>query len=193
MTWFIKNWYFVLIAIAVVIWILLDPSYERKDELKIDMAQQTEEMDEEIETTEETVTEYMVDIKGAVKQPGVYQVKEQNRVKDVIKMAGGLEKTADQEAINLAERVFDEMVIFVPFIGEEAASPADHLDDGKIRINQVTAEEITSIPGIGQVKANAIVEYRDTHGKFVEMEDLLKVSGIGEKTVELMKEHVRIP
>lgn len=193
MTWFRKNWYFILLGIAFAVWMLLDPSYEKQEEIKIETGQLAEEIENEKETEEETVLEYMVDIKGAVKHPGVYPVTEENRVKDVIQMAGGLKETANQEAINLAERVFDEMVIVIPFIGEETNVSAGNEQDGKLRINQATVEEITTLPGIGEVKANAIVEYRDTHGKFKEMKDLLKVSGIGGKTVELMEEHVLIP
>lgn len=193
MTWFRKNWYFILLGIAFAVWMLLDPSYEKQEEIKIETGQLAEEIENEKETEEETVLEYMVDIKGAVKHPGVYPVTEENRVKDVIQMAGGLKETANQEAINLAERVFDEMVIVIPFIGEETNVSAGNEQDGKLRINQATVEEITTLPGIGEVKANAIVEYRDAHGKFKEMKDLLKVSGIGGKTVELMEEHVLIP
>ncbi|GAE91121.1 late competence protein [Gracilibacillus boraciitolerans JCM 21714] len=127
---------------------------------------------------------------------GVYQVNESDRVKDVIETAGGFLENAEAEAINLAERIYDEMVIYVPTAGEDKANielNSTSNDTNKIKINTATAEEIQTIPGIGEVKANEIVTYRETYGRFEKMEDLTNVSGIGEKTVEKIEAYVRIP
>lgn len=192
MTWIIKNWYFILIGGAIIIWIVIDPSYNQQEQTLVQMNQE-ETKREEIKEESETQIDYMVDIKGAVTNPGVYLVMEDNRVQDVINMAGGFEHEANKEAINLAERVYDEMVIIVPYKGEENVIQLAESDNDKIKINLATVEEIIMIPGIGEVKANAIIEYRETNGKFKQIEDLTKVSGIGEKTLELMQEHVQIP
>src|SRR5690606_18069185 len=127
----------------------------------------------------------MVDIKGAVKNPGVYELQVEDRVKNAIEQAGGFKDDADSEQINLAERVYDEMVIYIPSVNEKdvdsnVVSSGDN--NGKIRINLATIEELTTLPGIGEAKAAAIIAYREENGKFTKVEDLTKISGIGEKT-----------
>ena len=101
----------------------------------------------EVSTTQETVI--FVDIKGAVKNPGVYQMKVGDRVKDALDAAGGLTAEADSQKVNLAQRVEDQMVIVVPKVGEEgaAAIPAgatskEATKEGKVNINTATVEEL---------------------------------------------------
>ncbi|MDX8045925.1 helix-hairpin-helix domain-containing protein [Gracilibacillus sp. S3-1-1] len=193
MTWLIKNWYVVVIVGAIIIWLVVDPSVEKSDQTSVEL-DRMEEVEQE--TEEEIVIDatYKIDVKGEVKQPGVYQVSENDRVEDVIDLAGGFNEDADVEQINLAERVYDEMVIFIPGIGEEVeANLFENQDNQKVKVNTATVEEIQTIPGIGEVKANAIIEYRETNGRFKQMEDLTQVSGIGEKTVEKMEEYIQIP
>ncbi|MFS0672874.1 helix-hairpin-helix domain-containing protein [Ornithinibacillus sp. 179-J 7C1 HS] len=135
----------------------------------------------------------VVDIKGEVIRPGVYEMEPNARVKDVIDIAGGFTEDADQNYINLAQKVIDEMVILVPRIGEEGGTTEDSPENSKIRINYATEEEIQKLPGIGPSKAKAIVQYREEHGYFQSIEDLLGVSGIGEKTLEGIQEEIQVP
>ncbi|WP_343221422.1 MULTISPECIES: helix-hairpin-helix domain-containing protein [Ornithinibacillus] len=135
----------------------------------------------------------VVDIKGEVQNPGVYEIKESSRVRDVVLLAGGFTNSADQNLINLAQKVFDEMVILVPEIGQEGSVNVGESESAKIRINYATVEEIQKLPGIGPSKANAIVEYRDANGYFQQVEDLLSVTGIGEKTLEAIKDELQVP
>ncbi len=139
------------------------------------------------------VSKILVDIKGEVKQPGVYEMDDNARVQDVVLLAGGFTKEADQNQINLAQKVFDEMIIIVPKMGQEGSQSATQAQTSKIRINYATVEEIQKLPGIGPSKANAIVEYREENGYFKKVEDLLEVSGIGEKTLEALKEEIQVP
>lgn len=130
-----------------------------------------------------------VDLKGAVKQPGMYELEEGRRVYDVIELAGGILEHADENQINYALRLEDEMIIYIPYIGEnmEEITPTTtegSTSDGKIRINQATESELITLPGIGAAKAAAIIQYREEHGPFQEVEDLLNISGIGQKTLE---------
>lgn len=145
-------------------------------------------------TTKEAVI--FVDIKGAVKNPGVYQMKAGDRVKDAIDAAGGLTDEADSQKVNLAQRVEDQMVIVVPKVGEEATEiPAGAMSkeatkDGKVNINTATVEELKTLKGVGEKKAEAIIEYRKKNGSFKTKEDLMKVRGIGKKLFESFQERI---
>lgn len=149
----------------------------------------------EVSTTQETVI--FVDIKGAVKNPGVYQMKVGDRVKDALDVAGGLTAEADSQKVNLAQRVEDQMVIVVPKVGEEgvAAIPAgatskEATKEGKVNINTATVEELKTLKGVGEKKAEAIIEYRKKNGSFKTKEDLMKVRGIGKKLFDSFQERI---
>ena len=148
----------------------------------------------EVSTTQETVI--FVDIKGAVKNPGVYQMKAGDRVKDALDAAGGLTGEADSQKVNLAQRVEDQMVIVVPKVGEEAteipagATSKETPKEGKVNINTATVEELKTLKGVGEKKAEAIIEYRKKNGSFKTKEDLMKVRGIGKKLFESFQERI---
>lgn len=181
---------------AIVIYFVYDKkSYEQEilfsqdDELELNQVETLEE---------EHSNEIVIDIKGAVKQPGVYSMNEGERVIDAIERAGGLLPDAEENQINLAGLLKDEMVIYVAKEGEELTQPViqsvtiNGNEDGKVRINSATAEDLQKLQGIGPSKASAIIAYRDEHGPFKTVEDLLQVSGIGEKTLENMKDEIVI-
>lgn len=148
----------------------------------------------EVSTTQETVI--FVDIKGAVKNPGVYQMKVGDRVKDALDAAGGLTEEADSQKVNLAKRLEDQMVIVVPKVGEEAEEiPAgetrkEATKEGKVNINTATVEELKTLKGVGEKKAEAIIEYRKKNGSFKTKEDLMKVRGIGKKLFDSFQERI---
>lgn len=149
------------------------------------------------ETKDELSAGVFVDVKGEVINPGIYEIGEAERVNDVIQLAGGLTDQADETSVNLAQKVQDEMVILVTSQVEESslvestAGPASA--PAKVRINYADLEEIQTLPGIGPSKADAIVQYRDEKGLFKDADSLLDVSGIGEKTLETLEEHIQIP
>lgn len=153
------------------------------------LAEKTEE-----NTTLEAVI--FVDIKGEVKKPGVYQMKVGDRVKDALDAAGGLTAEADSQKVNLAQRVEDQMVIVVPKVGEEAeaipagATSKEVSKEGKVNINTATVEELKTLKGVGEKKAEAIIEYRKKNGSFKTKEDLMKVRGIGKKLFESFQERI---
>lgn len=140
----------------------------------------------------EVSTTIVIDVKGAVKKPGVYTMNEGDRVVDAIEKAGGLQSEADENQLNLASLLKDEMVIYVPKKGEEVTQTnvQSQNDDGKVRINSATSEELQKLQGIGPAKAEAIITYREENGPFKTVEDLLEVSGIGEKTLENIKDDI---
>jgi len=141
----------------------------------------------------------MVDIKGQVANPGVYELQTGARAKDAIQAAGGFLETAETLSINLAMVIQDEMVLYVPEIGEEAAVPAIQAHQpaaaeagSLVNLNTATAKELMTLNGIGPSKAEAILSYRTENGNFQSIEDLTKVSGIGDKTFEKLKEAITV-
>ena len=132
---------------------------------------------------------------GAVKKPGVYELDAGSRVNDAVSLAGGFDKSADTTAVNLARPVVDGEQIYIPEEGEQArglesdeslkalsgGAPSSASSDGKVNINSATESELESLPGIGAVMAGRIVEDREDQGPFATTEDLMRVSGIGEK------------
>ncbi|WP_416339292.1 helix-hairpin-helix domain-containing protein [Priestia sp. J2] len=143
----------------------------------------------------------MVDIKGAVQKPGVYQLPKDARVKDALAQAGGATKEADLRQLNLASKLQDEMAVYIPAAGEEIppSSPVSSIsssgtsnDQPLVNINTANTDELQTLNGIGPSKASAIVSYREENGLFQTVEDLGKVSGIGEKSLEKIKTQITV-
>lgn len=146
---------------------------------------------------EVVVENIVVDLKGAVNDPGVYVMERGSRIVDVIERADGFQKEANKDVINLALLLEDEMVIFVPLYGEESSeieqiTMASSKDNGKVNINNATAEQLEKLPGIGPAKAAAIISFREEQGSFKSVEDIVRVSGIGQKSLEAMSQFIEI-
>ncbi|MFD2759480.1 helix-hairpin-helix domain-containing protein [Lentibacillus juripiscarius] len=185
----------VVIAGIFIFWNNNDSNHAavEKDPDAADSAKETEAPGDT--GTIDAPTKVMVDVKGEVTEPGVYEAKTDARVHDVIQMAGGFTKNADQTTVNLAQKVQDEMVIMVPDDAENTnpSSAASGSGTEKVRINYADQAAIEELNGIGPSKAQAIIQYREENGLFKTAEDLLDISGIGEKTLEAMKEDIQIP
>lgn len=134
----------------------------------------------------------MVDVKGAVHRPGIYQLSADARVYQAIQAAGGFLQQADQKQINLAQKCKDEMVIYVPLKGEKPISNVGNItaEGDLINVNAASVSDLEKLDGIGPAKAEAIVKYRQTHGPFQSVEQLTKVPGIGKKTVDKFKDQI---
>ena len=139
--------------------------------------------------------ELKVYISGAVARPGVYTLKVGDRLADAIAAAGGAAEDAQLSCINLAVRVKDEAHFHVPKAGEPC-QPASTVgtsgggDDSRIDLNSATAEQLETLPGIGKVKAQSIVDYRDKVGAFRSTEEVTEVKGIGPATYEAIRDLV---
>lgn len=135
----------------------------------------------------------VVHVDGAVASPGVYELPAGSRANDAVSAAGGLAEGADTTALNLAAELADGEKIYVPLEGEGAAAPqtpssAGAADaGGPVNLNTATAEELDELPGIGEATAQAILEDREANGPFASPEDLMRVSGIGEKKFERLE------
>ena len=137
-----------------------------------------------------------VDVKGAVKHPGVFETTKDKRVKDLIEEAGGLLDDADTATLNLSQKVKDQMVIYVLKHGEK---PKQITDDGSsssntdvININTANKEQLMKISGVGKTKAEAIISYREKNGDFKKKEDITKVRGIGKATFDKIKDKIEV-
>ncbi len=147
---------------------------------------------EENQSLESKEPEIMVYITGNIKNPGLIELESGSRLKDVVDLAGGYLEETDINQINLARRVVDEEKIYIPRLGEEVqleTTNENSGNNGKININTCSKEELESLPGIGSKKADLILEYRKAD-KFNSIEDIMKVSGIGEKTFHGFKDSI---
>lgn len=173
--------------------ILHDIIYDRREPLEILANDSREDIVSPTEK-EDTPEFIMVHIGGQVYNPGVFELDLGTRVIDAVELAGGLKKEADVDRINLARKLSDEEKIYIPKIGEENLGE-EYIDSelgsakgtGKININRCSKEELISLPGIGEVIAERILEYRDSK-RFEKIEDLMDVSGIGTKKFEGLKD-----
>jgi competence protein ComEA len=145
----------------------------------------------------------VVHVAGWIRRPGVYQLAEGQRVIDAIDAAGGPRKHADLGALNLAALLTDAQQVVVPRlgpvgsqpVGASSGVPATSASPGVpalVNLNTASPEELETLPGIGEVLAGAIVAYRDEHGPFTSVDQLIDVSGIGEVTLEEVRELVTV-
>jgi competence protein ComEA len=150
-----------------------------------------------------TAVPLAVQVSGAVVRPGVYELPPGSRVKDAIDAAGGFLAEADTGKINLAALLEDGQELIVPDVfgntggaGDEVIAEEDATDtetpDYLIDINYATAEELETLPGIGPTLAMRIVQYREEHGPFQTIEDIMNVSGIGQATFEAIKDYIYV-
>lgn len=155
----------------------------------------------EKEVKEEPVEQDLitVDVKGAVKAPGIYDLPVGSRVNDAVQKAGGLTEQADSKSLNLAQKVSDEALVYVPTKGEEVASQqttsgtaSSTSKDKKVDLNKASLEELKQVKGLGGKRAQDIIDHREANGKFKSVDELKKVSGIGAKTIEKIKDYVTV-
>lgn len=228
---------FVIVCLLIVIGFIYSENVTNKYSNDINI-----EVEEEKEIIEEKQTLF-VDIKGEVKNPGVYELEENKRIIDAIKIAGGLTKNASTDYINLSKKIKDEMVIIIyskkeiedynkntneqkeiikyQIIEKECVCPntindacisennelssnendtkeekeitnsIEENNDKLVNINSATIDELTTISGLGEKKAEAIIEYRKEN-KFTTIEDIKNVSGIGEALFEKIKDYITV-
>ena len=151
-------------------------------------------------TKASAAAEVYVDVDGAVVSPGVYRLKDGARVAQAIDAAGGLAPEADVTGLNRASKVTDGQKIHVPTVGEQASIAETGVDGGAstasgvsgatglVNINTASAEELQTLSGIGPSMAQSIIDERTKNGAFASVDDLMRVSGIGEKKLAKIKD-----
>ncbi|MEA3322047.1 MAG: helix-hairpin-helix domain-containing protein [Bacillota bacterium] len=160
------------------------------------------EEENEMEEVEIANQEILIDMKGQVMEPGVYRMKIGDRIIDAVEKAGGFMEGADTNEVNLAALLVDEMVIIVPKEGEVIKEVIQHpvtnesgepgTSGGVVNINTATEEELTSLTGIGPSKAKAIIDHRTDNGLFKNIEDIMQVTGIGQKSFEKLRNEITV-
>ncbi len=181
-----------------------DSSTADGDTAKSEAAAEEAEADvpgEGAETRESIQTDPVyVYVCGAVNTPGVYELSREARVFEAVQAAGGMAQDASAESVNLARTVADGEQIYVPTeeeartqekgVGEE--STATGTEQGKVNINTASKEELMTLAGIGEAKAESILKYRDEHGSFRSVEELMEIEGIKEGVFGKIKEDITI-
>lgn len=144
-----------------------------------------------------------VDVKGAVRHPGIYKLKGGSRVNEAVAAAGGIMDNADMKQVNLAKQLADQEIVYVPVNGEtmpgtsavgtaNVSSASSASGAAIINLNTATKEQLCQITGIGDKKADLILQYREQHGQFKSVDELKQVSGFGDKTVEKIKDQLAV-
>ncbi len=180
------------------------------DKQNLEVLNTSEENNNTEEDKEET-EKIVVHVSGAVKNEGVVELDKNSRVVDAIEAVGGVTENAYMKNVNLAEQLEDGSKIYIP-TKEEAENEKQNTNyitsnsnvssgssianektrSGKININTATAEELDTLPGIGESTANKIINYRKEHGKFKSIEEIKEVSGIGDSKYEQIKDLIEI-
>lgn len=164
-----------------------------------------EETEEEIQENissqtmlETIIEEYYVDVSGCVIKPGVYSLNSNSRVVDAIELAGGVCEKADLSQINLSMKIYDEMKIHIYEEGEVATSNVNQAElsdqtqqNQIVNINTASLEQLMTLPGIGETRANEIINYR-LQKSFDSIEDIKEISGIGDKSFEKIKNYITV-
>jgi competence protein ComEA len=184
------NSYLILIALICMLTVTICACEKTSEDIIVASEDDQEEME-----SEESDSEIFVYVCGEVKNPGVYQMNQEDRIVDAIEAAGGLTKKAAADNINQAQKMEDGQQIYVPSKedGKESSAGAqDTSSEKRISINQATKEELMTLPGIGEAKAESIIAYRQEHGNFQKIEDLMNISGIKEGVYNKIKEYIML-
>lgn len=196
------------VGLLLVLWIALTGKEKAREESapfpEHSQVQQSEKP-AQLEASEQEIAaeDIVVDIKGAVHKEGVYKLAKGSRITDLIELAGGLTEQADKNAINLAEKLSDEKVIYVAKLGENISvikelssetqsASVDHQKPEKVHLNRASLADLQRISGIGAKRAQDIIDVRESLGGFKSLEDLRKVPGIGAKTLEKLKHDISL-
>ncbi len=178
----------VVLVIVLVIMTALGIKLERKEkELMFTGYENVENA--AVNTESEDLSGFIyVDVDGAVNNPGVFRLESGSRVSDAIEMAGGLKEDAHTKSLNKARKLTDGEKIYI--LTRDEASDASE-GNVLININTASANELDSLPGIGPVYAQRIVEYRNK-SLFYSVEEIKNIEGIGEKTFEKIRDYITV-
>jgi len=134
----------------------------------------------------------LVDVSGAVAHPGVYELQLGDRVNDAIQAAGGLLPYSSTVNINLAAYIRDGQKIYIPGKDVQLPESAIQPDASLLDLNRATLDDLIQLPGIGEQKAEAILQYRNQYGNFLAVDDLLYVPGIGDSLLDTLRKYVTV-
>ncbi len=191
--------FLVLLGIVACAWTTLQPEHKS---VVVETAVTTSESESVIEEKEPETATYPVYICGAVMMPGIYDLHGPVYLYQLIELAGGLSENADEIHIDRVYLIEHAQSIYIPSLSDIDSEPTVHefytptsatenssgKKGDKVDINSASADELASLPGIGKKTAQKIVEYRELNGRFESIEDIMKVSGIGESKFATIKD-----
>lgn len=175
---------------CILLAVILIGCGKQRNEVKIETSANTNKLNTAKEAR--TKKKIFIQITGAIQKPGVYQVCEGERIFQVVEQAGGLLQEASFESVNQAMIAEDGQVIHVLTKEEyeKIQEPDNQEQNSKVNINRASKEQLMTLPGIGEGKAAQIIEYRQEHGSFAKIEDIMKISGIKEHLFEKIKDAI---
>ena len=203
----------ILLVLIIALSIYLINNLTDKGEIVIAEAIESEEADEIVALAVQEEVYIIIDIEGAVKEPGVKTLPEGSRVNDAVVKAGGLTEKADTMDVNLAAKLADGDKVYIPSEKEQGQSSESTVragivtnavsgntvtgdssssSGGLININTANSDQLQALSGVGPVTAQKIIDYREKSGGFKKIEDITKVSGIGAKTYEKLKDRIAV-
>lgn len=196
------KYYVLAIAAGLIVFTYLLVSFINQPEetLSFEYSEDTDDISESAAEPPELPTTVFVEVKGAVVSPGVYELPAEARVKNVLDVAV-LSENADLLTVNQSAKLTDEMVVYIPYEGEiddETAvktfstAAKENVAAGQVNINTASIAELTTLNGIGEKKAQAILTYREEQGLFTTLEEIKNIPGIGDKTFENLKPYITI-
>lgn len=167
---------------------------EKQEVISLQTEQTTEEQITQEDTQADSADEVYVYVCGHVKQPGVYALEYGARIYDALAKAGGVLEDAREEVLDQAVCVSDGQTIYVPGADDaEAEKEQDSSEsDGLVNINQAGEEELMTLPGIGESKASVIIQYREEHGMFQTIEELMDIPGIKQGVFDKIKDNIKV-
>lgn len=202
----------ILIGIAIIVLVGFGYYKSNSDNLNNNQIQtlvdtkSTESINEKSENNtqkREDNSMTMCQIDGCVNKPGVYSFKKDDRIKDIVELAGGFTQDADTKSVNLAMKLKDEMKIYIPSKTETSKAQnndrhssdivtiKDNNSSNLVNINTADSNKLQTLPGIGPSKAKKIIEFREKN-QFKKIEEIKNVDGIGDKTFESLKSLITI-
>lgn len=204
-----KKIIFIIIIISGIIYGIFNYFIQNKNKENLENISQDIIINDQTEnTTEENNNQekIVIHITGAICNEGIYELDENSRIADAVKIAGGLKEDADLKQINLAYILEDGMKINIPskneitngtinntenYITKENLNSSNNAKTSKVNINSATQTELETLPGIGPSTALKIINYRKEKGKFNKIEDIKNVNGIGESKFNKIKEFIK--
>ena len=180
----------VLFVVCGLIYSCNTPGFEDSKEIQ----EETVVIETMTQTATEAVGMIYVYICGEVMEPGVYEMKPGSRIYELVEAAGGFTDMAAAEQLNLAEELCDTQMITVWSVDDMVAASVTRpiYEDGRVNINTADINELTSLPGIGDVRAQDIISYREENGSFTTTEDIMAVPGIKESVYEKIKDLITV-
>lgn len=165
---------------------LLTGCSQSTEQIALESVEEEQTMEEESEAQDSI----FVFVCGAVRNAGVYELPAQSRVFEAVQMAGGFSEDAAVSHINQAEVLEDETRLYIPTMNEITEEQSQ--SDGKVNINTAAKEELMTLPGVGEAKAALIIQYREEHGSFQKVEDIMNISGIKEGLFGKIKDYIKV-